>query len=87
MEACANLSSSEQSVAHVVPAYVMSAAHIVALAVSVSSKKSATSVIFAVSVSLVAFKTVRLETSEAIASSFASLLVGYLATATVTSSA
>uniref|UniRef100_A0A803Q6E9 Uncharacterized protein n=1 Tax=Cannabis sativa TaxID=3483 RepID=A0A803Q6E9_CANSA len=64
------------SVAHVVLAYVMSATHIVALVVSVSFEKSAASVTFVVSASPVASKTVRFETSEATASSSASLLVG-----------
>uniref|UniRef100_A0A803NPE9 Uncharacterized protein n=1 Tax=Cannabis sativa TaxID=3483 RepID=A0A803NPE9_CANSA len=79
--------SSHKYVAHVVSAYVMSVVHIVALVVSASSKKSAASVIFVASASLVAFETVRLETSEETTSSSISLLMGYLATAIVTPSA
>uniref|UniRef100_A0A803NIG0 Uncharacterized protein n=1 Tax=Cannabis sativa TaxID=3483 RepID=A0A803NIG0_CANSA len=86
MEASVNLSSSEQSVAHVVSTYVMSAVHIVALVVSASTEKFAAYVTFVASASLVASETVRLETPEVIKAITASLSVGYLATKAQTSS-
>ncbi|XP_062111945.1 proline-rich receptor-like protein kinase PERK4 [Humulus lupulus] len=61
---------------------MMFAAHIAALVVSASSEKYAASETFVVSASFVASVTEKLETSEAIASSSASLLVNCLATVT-----